>query len=324
MSEKTNGRILITGAGGQIGSELTLALRQKYGDDQVVASDLRPLPPALRTSGPIEYLDVTNREAFAALVRQYQVSTIYHMAAILSATGEEKPILAWDVNIGGLNNVLEVAREMGVKQIYHPSSIAAFGPETPKENTPQQTILRPTTMYGITKVTSELLGAYYNQRYGLDIRGIRYPGVISSETLPGGGTTDYAVEIFYEAIRSGQYTCFVREDTVLPMIYMPDCIQATLMLMEADPARLLHAAEYNVAGLSFSAGQLADEIRKHIPHFTCTFRPDYRQQIADSWPRTIDDTPARQEWDWKPQYDLASMVADMIAKLSQRLKHRNQ
>ena len=324
MSEKTNGRILITGAGGQIGSELTLALRQKYGDDQVVASDLRPLPPALRTSGPIEYLDVTNREAFAALVRQYQVSTIYHMAAILSATGEEKPILAWDVNIGGLNNVLEVAREMGVKQIYHPSSIAAFGPETPKENTPQQTILRPTTMYGITKVTSELLGAYYNQRYGLDIRGIRYPGVISSETLPGGGTTDYAVEIFYEAIRSGQYTCFVREDTVLPMIYMPDCIQATLMLMEADPARLLHAAEYNVAGLSFSAGQLADEIRKHIPHFTCTFRPDYRPQIADSWPRTIDDTPARQEWDWKPQYDLASMVADMIAKLSQRLKHRNQ
>ena len=320
MADKTNKRILITGAGGQIGTELTLALRQKHGGDQVIASDLRPLPPPLSANGPTEYLDVTNREALAALVRQYQVSTIYHMAAILSASGEEKPILAWNVNIGGLNNVLEVARDLRVKQIFHPSSIAAFGPETPKENTPQQTILRPTTMYGITKVASELLGAYYNQRYNIDVRGIRYPGVISSETLPGGGTTDYAVEIFYEAIRTGHYTCFVREDTVLPMIYMPDCIRATLKLMEADPNRLKYATEYNVAGLSFSAGQLVDEIRKHIPRFTCTFRPDFRQQIADSWPRTINDTPARQEWDWKPQYDLASMVADMIKKLRYKLQ----
>jgi nucleoside-diphosphate-sugar epimerase len=319
MSEKTNNRILITGAGGQIGSELTLALRQKHGGDQVIASDIRPLPPALCSNGPTEFLDVTDREALAALVRQYQVSAIYHMAAILSATGEERPFLAWDVNISGLNNVLGVARELGVKQIYHPSSIAAFGPETPKENTPQQTILRPTTMYGITKVASELLGAYYNQRYGLDVRGIRYPGVISSETPPGGGTTDYAVEIFYEAIRTGRYTCFVREDTVLPMIYMPDCIRATLMLMDANPTRLKHAADYNLAGLSFSVGQLADEISKHIPHFKCTFRPDFRQQIADSWPRTIDDSPARQEWDWTPQYDLATMVADMIEKLTRRL-----
>jgi nucleoside-diphosphate-sugar epimerase len=320
MPESSKNRILITGAGGQIGTALTLALRRNYGGDQVVATDIRPLPSTLSNDGPTNNLDVTNREALATLLRRYQISTIYHMAAILSATGEEKPILAWNVNIGGFNNILEVAREMGVKKIFHPSSIAVFGPTTPKENTPQQTILRPTTMYGITKIASELLGTYYNQRYGIDVRGIRYPGVISSETLPGGGTTDYAVEIFYEAIRTGHYTCFVREDTVLPMIYMPDCIRATLMLMDADPTRLKYAAEYNVAGLSFSAGQLAKEIQKHIPHFTCTFRPDFRQQIADSWPRNIDDTYARQDWDWEPQYDLSSMVADMINKLRQRLQ----
>lgn len=320
MSPNDPGRILITGACGQIGVELTMALRLRHGNDNVVATDVQPPPPLLAASGPTEYLDVTQREALAALVARDRIDTIYHMAAILSATGEEKPRLAWSVNIGGLYNVLEVAREVGVTRIYHPSSIAAFGPETPKDDTPQETVLRPTTMYGITKVTGEMLGAYYARRFGLDVRGIRYPGVISSEALPGGGTTDYAVAIFYEAIRHRRYTCFVREDTVLPMIYMPDCIRATLMLMDADAARLGHAAEYNLAALSFSAGELAAEIRKHIPDFVCEYQPDFRQQIADSWPRTIDDAAARAEWGWAPQYDLAALVEDMLAKLTPRLR----
>lgn len=319
MSANDSNRILITGACGQIGTELTQVLRERYGGENVVATDIQPLPPRLAASGPGAYLDVTQREALIELVQRYRIDTIYHMAAILSATGEEKPRLAWAVNIGGLYNVLEVARELGVRRVYHPSSIAAFGPQTPKDNTPQETVLRPTTMYGITKVTGELLGAYYRRRFGVDVRGIRYPGVISSEALPGGGTTDYAVEIFYEAIRHKRYTCFVREDTVLPMIYMPDCIRATLMLMDADSSRLEHATEYNLAALSFSAGELAAEIRKHIPDFVCEYRPDFRQQIADSWPRTIDDSAARQEWGWAPQYDLAAMVEDMLAKLTPRL-----
>ncbi len=312
-------RILITGACGQIGTELTAALRARHGGENVIATDIQPPPPALAASGPYERLDATQRDALVALVGRHRVDTIYHMAAILSATGEEKPRLAWNVNIGGLYNVLEVARELGVTRIYHPSSIAAFGPETPKDDTPQETVLRPATMYGITKVAGELLGAYYRRRYGLDVRGIRYPGVISSETLPGGGTTDYAVAIFYEAIEHRRYTCFVREDTVLPMIYMPDCIRATLLLMDADPDRLVHAAEYNLASLSFSAGELAAEIRKHIPDFVCEYRPDFRQQIADSWPRTIDDSAARAEWGWAPQFGLAEMVADMLEKLTPRL-----
>lgn len=318
MSSSQSTRILVTGACGQIGTELTTILRERHGNDNVVATDIQPLPPKLAASGPSAHLDVTQRDALAALVQRYHIDTIYHMAAILSATGEEKPRLAWGVNIGGLYNVLEVAREHGVARIYHPSSIAAFGPETPKENTPQETVLRPTTMYGVTKVAGELLGAYYHRRFGLDVRGIRYPGVISSETLPGGGTTDYAVEIFYEAIRHRRYTCFVRADTVLPMIYMPDCIRATLMLMDADSQGLIHAAEYNLAALSFSAGELADAIKAHIPDFVCEYKPDFRQQIADSWPRSIDDSAARAEWGWAPQYDLAAMVADMLEKLTPR------
>ena len=319
MPSSDDARILITGARGQIGTELTTALRTLHGGDRVVVTDVQPLPDHLTADGPGERLDVTNRDALAAVVRKHRINTIYHLAAILSATGEEKPRLAWQVNIGGLTNVLEVAREEGVVRIYHPSSIAVFGPQTPKDGTPQETVLRPTTMYGISKVTGEMLGAYYHQRYGLDVRGIRYPGVISSETPPGGGTTDYAVEIFYEAIRHGRYTCFVREDTVLPMIYMPDCIRATLMLMEADASQLKHAAEYNLAALTFSAGELAAEIRKHQPHFEIEYKPDFRQQIADSWPRTIDDSAAREEWGWRPKYGLSTMVEDMLEKLSARL-----
>jgi nucleoside-diphosphate-sugar epimerase len=313
-------RILITGASGQIGTELTTALRARYGDDNVVVTDLQPLPARTTHCGPAEQLDVTDRDALANLVRKYRINTVYHLAAILSATGEEKPRMAWQVNIGGLTNVLEVARETGVRRIFTPSSIAVFGPETPKDGTPQETVLRPTTMYGVTKVAGEMLGAYYHRRYGLDVRGIRYPGVISSETPPGGGTTDYAVAVFYEAIQRGGYTCFVREDTVLPMIYMPDCIRATLMLMEADASTLKHAAEYNLAALTFSVGELVAEIRKHLPHFEIEYKPDFRQQIADSWPRTIDDTAAREEWGWQPQYDLPAMVEDMLERLSARLK----
>jgi nucleoside-diphosphate-sugar epimerase len=284
----------------------------------VVATDIAPPNPALRQSGPFEYLDVMQREAIEAVVAGYGIDTIYHLVAILSAVGEEKPHLAWQVNMSGLYNVLEVAREHKVKRLFCPSSIAAFGPETPKENTPQQTVMRPTTVYGITKVAGELLCNYYVGRFGLDVRGVRYPGVISSETLPGGGTTDYAVAMFYEAIEHGRYVCFVSADTVLPMIYMPDCLRAASMLMEADYARLKHHAGYNVAGLSFAAGELAEEIRVHIPEFTCEYRPDFRQEIADSWPRTIDDGAAREEWDWEPCYDLAAMTADMLDKLQKR------
>ena len=319
MPSSDDARILITGACGQIGTELTTALRTLHGGGNVVVTDVQPLPDHLTADGPGERLDVTNRDALATVARKHRINTIYHLAAILSATGEEKPRLAWQVNIGGLTNVLEVAREEGVTRIYHPSSIAVFGPQTPKDGTPQETVLRPTTMYGISKVTGEMLGAYYRQRYGLDVRGIRYPGVISSETPPGGGTTDYAVEIFYEAIRRGRYTCFVREDTILPMIYMPDCIRATLMLMEADASQLQHSTEYNLAALTFSASELAAEIRKHLPHFEIDYKPDFRQQIADSWPRTIDDSAAREEWGWRPKFDLSTMVDDMLEKLSARL-----
>jgi threonine 3-dehydrogenase len=318
VSEGETKRILVTGADGQIGSELTAELRRRYGAENVVATDIAEPVAALRTSGPFEFLDVTQRGAIDAVVDRYGIGTIYHMAAILSATGERKPQLAWNVNVTGLYKILESARERRVSRVFCPSSIAAFGPETPKDHTPQETVLRPTTMYGITKVTGEMLGSYYFQRFGLDVRGVRYPGIISSETPPGGGTTDYAVEVFYEAIKYRRYVCFVQEDTVLPMMYMPDCIRATIMLMEADLSALSRHTDYNLAALSFSTGELAAEIRKHIPDFVCEYRPDYRQKIADSWPRTIDDRAAREDWGWKPQYDLPAMVADMLEKLKEK------
>jgi nucleoside-diphosphate-sugar epimerase len=320
MVEGKTPKVLVIGARGQIGSELTVELRRRYGDGNVIAADVEPLDSLLASSGPCERLDVTQRSAVAAVVDRYGIDTIYHLAAILSATGEERPRHAWNVNVAGLVNVLDTAVEHGVTRIFHPSSIAAFGPDTPKNNTPQETVIRPTTMYGVTKVTGELLGAYYANKFGLDIRGIRFPGVISSETPPGGGTTDYAVAIFYEAILHRCYTCFVREDTVLPMIYMPDCIRATLMLMDADVSQLRHHADFNLSGLSFSVGELAAEIRKHIPGFVCEYVPDFRQQIADSWPRTIDDSAARDEWGWKPQFGLAETVEDMLEKLERKLR----
>jgi len=252
------------------------------------------------------------------VVDRYEINTIYHLAAILSATGEKRPQLAWDVNVNGVYKILEIARERKVSRVFYPSSIAAFGPETPRDHTPQETILRPTTMYGVTKVTGELVGNYYVHRFGLDVRGVRYPGIISSEAMPGGGTTDYAVEIFYEAIKHQQYTCFLREDTVLPMMYMPDCIRATIELMEADASRLKHHTDFNLAAMSFSPADLVAEIQKHIPDFTCEYAPDYRQEIADSWPRSIDDSAAREEWGWQPKYDLPAMVTDMLEKMRQK------
>ena len=318
MSKGDMHRILVTGADGQIGSELTPALRARYGVENVIATDIAEPCPALCDGGPFEFLDVTQKGAIAAVVDRFQIDTIYHMAAILSATGERKPLLAWDVNVNGVYKILEVARERKISRVFYPSSIAAFGPETPKDDVPQETVMRPTTMYGVTKVTGEMLGNYYVRRFGMDVRSVRYPGIISSETPPGGGTTDYAVEIFYEAIKHRKYTCFVRADTVLPMMYMPDCIRATIMLMETDLSQLRHHADFNLAGLSFSAGELAAEIKKHIPEFECEFKPDFRQDIADSWPRTIDDSAAREEWGWEPEYDLAAMVGDMLEKLERK------
>lgn len=320
MAKKIS-RILVTGAVGQIGSELTLALRKKYGADNVVATGRKTAPSEeLRSSGPFYFTDVTKRELLEEVVKKHNIDTIVHMAAILSAAGEKNPQLCWDVNINGTITVLECAREHEMAQVLIPSSIAVFGPETPRDRTPNDTILKPKTMYGVTKVAGELLGDYYFYRYGLDVRGLRYPGIISHETLPGGGTTDYAVAIYYEAVKNRRYTCFVREDTRLPMMYMPDCLKATMDLMEADPARLKHHSDFNVGAMSFSAGELAASIKKVYPDFTCTYEPDFRQKIADSWPTSLDDTPAREEWGWSPAYDLDAMTKDMIDNLER--KHR--
>jgi len=313
---KTTPRVLVTGALGQIGSELTLALRERYGCDNVVATDLRSPEGPLAETGPCDILDVTDLNAVAEAVKKYETDTVYHLAAILSATGEKNPALCWRVNIDGTLNILNLAVEMKLGTIIVPSSIAVFGPETPRENTPQETVLKPRTMYGVTKVCGELLGDYYVKRFGADVRGLRYPGIISSETPPGGGTTDYAVDIFYKAVQEGRYTCFVKEDTALPMMYMPDCIKATIDLAEADFTALKHHGDFNVGSLSFTAGELAAEISKHIPGFRVSYEPDFRQAIADSWPRSVDDSAAREEWGWRPAWDLSSMTADMLERLS--------
>jgi nucleoside-diphosphate-sugar epimerase len=262
---------------------------------------------------------VTDAVAVADALERHEIRLIYHLAAILSARGERDPAATWRVNMDGLRNVLEAARRIPGCRVFWPSSIAAFGPGTPCVATPQDTVMRPTTMYGVNKVAGELLGDYYFQRYGLDVRGVRYPGVISSTRLPGGGVTDYAVEIFYAALNEGRYTAFVREDCVLPMMYMPDCIAAAIELMDADLDALSHHNGYNIASMSFSAGELAAEIRKHIPGFVCEYAPDQRQAIADSWPRSIDDHVARKDWNWQPRYDLERMTTDMLDKLRARL-----
>lgn len=314
-------RILVTGALGQIGTELVAALRARNDADAVVASDVRVPPGGARNGeGPFEVVDCTNLRQIQEVVRHHQIGTIYHLAALLSATAEERPQVAWDVNMGGLYRVLEVARQNRCA-VFFPSSIGAFGPTTPRDGTPQDTLQRPVTMYGVTKVAGELLCDYYHQRFGLDTRGLRFPGLISHAAKPGGGTTDYAVEIFYEAIRHRHYSCFLRADTRLDMMYMPDAIKAVIDLMEADPGRLRHRNAFNITAMNFTPEELAAEIRRYVPDFILDYRIDpVRQSIADSWPHYLDDSAAREEWGWKPDYDLATMVREMLLNLRRKLE----
>jgi nucleoside-diphosphate-sugar epimerase len=313
-------KILIIGACGQIGSELTPALRKIYGNDNVVAADcLYPLKGELAESGPSCKIDATKIEDIATTVKQYHIDTIYNLAAILSAKAEANPMLGWDVGVGAVLNCLEVAREFHC-QLFTPSSIGAFGGGTPLDNTPQDTIQRPKTIYGVTKVTGELLSDYYFKRFGVDTRSVRYPGLISNVTLPGGGTTDYAVDIYYSAIRDGKFTCPLKSSTFMDMMYMPDAINAAINIMEADPTKLIHRNSFNVTAMSFDPEIIAAEIRKHIPNFTMNYQIDeLRQGIADSWPNSMDDSCARAEWGWNPDYDLAAMTVDMIKVLKAKL-----
>jgi nucleoside-diphosphate-sugar epimerase len=315
-------RILVTGATGQIGSELVPVLRDKYGRDNVVAAGHRRKPEdEFIDSGPYEIIDATDAESISALVKKYRIDTIYHLAALLSAKAEENPQLAWHINMNGLQTVLEVARQHHCA-LFFPSSIGAFGPSTPPDNTPQVTIQRPNTLYGITKVAGELLCDYYFKKYDMDIRGVRFPGLISYKTLPGGGTTDYAVEIFYAAVKNEPYRCFLKEGTRLDMMYMPDAIRAVIELMEADARILTHRNAYNITAMSFTPDQLYDSIKKELSNFSITYEVDpIRQAIADSWPHKMDDSVARSEWGWQPEYDIESMTKDMIEKLRKEVSN---
>jgi nucleoside-diphosphate-sugar epimerase len=313
-------RILVTGALGQIGSELVPALRARVDPAQVVASDIRmPRPDSPLSEGLFEHVDCTELRQIQDLVRRHNIGTIYHLAGVLSAVGEDWPHVAWDVNMGGLYRILEVARQNRCV-LFFPSSIGVFGPTTPRERTPQDTLQRPQTIYGITKVAGELLCDYYARRFGVDTRGLRLPGIISYVAPPGGGTTDYAVEIFHHAIRYRRYTCFLRADTRLDMMCMPDTLRAVIALMEADPARLLHRNAFNITAMSITPAELAQAIRRHVPEFVIDYRIDpVRQAIADSWPRSLDDSAARAQWGWAPAYDLEAMTADMLERLGERL-----
>ncbi|RYY62069.1 MAG: NAD-dependent epimerase/dehydratase family protein [Chitinophagaceae bacterium] len=308
-------KILVIGASGQIGVELTLALRKLYGNANVVASDLREENELLKGTGPYVSMDVTNKEMLHVQVIRQNITQIYLLAAILSATGEKNPNLAWSLNMQSLLNVLDIAREENLTKVYWPSSIAVFGPTSPKKNCPQQTVIEPTTVYGISKYAGEFWCNYYNHRYGLDVRSLRYPGLISYKSAPGGGTTDYAVEIFHDALEENAYECFLREDTYLPMMYMPDAIRATIELMEAPQEKIRIRTSYNLSGMSFSPKEIAGEIKKILPDFKMTYQPDYRQAIADSWPQSIDDSVARNDWGWKEEFNLEAMTKDMFLNL---------
>lgn len=320
----TRDKILVIGACGQIGVELTLELRKIYGGANVIASDLRAENELLKGTGPYVSLDVMNKEMLHVQVIRQNITQIYLLAAILSATGEKNPNLAWSLNMTSLLNVLEIAKDENVRKVYWPSSIAVFGPTSPKINCPQQTVIEPTTVYGISKFAGEFWCNYFNQRFDIDVRSLRYPGLISYKSEPGGGTTDYAVEIFHEAIEENHYDCFLKEDTYLPMMYMPDAIRATIELMEAPVEKISVRTSYNISGVSFSPKEIAAEIKKHLPDFTISYEPDYRQQIARSWPQSIDDSVARNDWGWKPKYDLASLTTDMIENLEKENFQQNK
>ena len=306
--------ILVTGSRGQIGSDLVPALRQRFSQAQIIESGRREISRTENNGFLYEVLEVTDGKRLETIIERYQVDTIYHLAGVLSAKGEQNPQLCWQVNINGLRNILDAAKSYQL-QVFYPSSIAVFGPNTPKFQTPQVTLKNPSTIYGITKATGELLCEYYAHQFGVDVRSLRFPGIISYNTPPGGGTTDFAVEIFSEAIKQGSYTCFVRPDTRLPMMYIPDTIRAILELMETEPTAITVRSSYNIAAVSFSAAELVAEIQKHLPDFTCDYQPDFRQVIADSWPSVIDDTQARNDWGWQHSYDLPAIVANMLKHL---------
>jgi len=310
------GTVLVIGASGQLGIELTQALRAQYGAQRVVAADVR-LPQQPDTSGPFELLDVLDRPRLEALLQQYRPRQIYHLAALLSATAEKNPQFGWRLNMDGLLNVLDAAVTHQVAQVYWPSSIAVFGPDTPRNHTPQLTVMNPNTVYGISKLAGEQWCEWYHQHHGLDVRSLRYPGLIGYKSLPGGGTTDYAVDIYHKAVAGESFECFLRPDTFLPMMYMPDAVRATLELMQAPAEQIAVRSSYNLSGMSFSPAEVAASIRQHVPDFAIRYQPDGRQQIADSWPRSIDDARARRDWGWQPEFDLAKMTADMLAHLPQ-------
>ncbi|TXK71487.1 NAD-dependent epimerase/dehydratase family protein [Mesonia sp. HuA40] len=305
-------KILIMGACGQIGTELTLTLREKFGNENVVASDIREGNEQLMQTGPFEILDATNYKAIEDIVMHYEIDEVYLMAAMLSATAEKFPMRGWELNMNSLFNVLNLAKDKKISKLFWPSSIAVFGPTTPKLNTPQTTVMEPTTVYGISKQTGERWCEYYHEKYGVDVRSIRYPGLISYKTAPGGGTTDYAVEIFHEALNQQSYTSFLSEDTALPMMFMDDAIEATIRLMNADKESLSIKSSYNLGGISFTPKEIAESIKKHIPNFRIDYAPDFRQAIADSWPSSIDDSQAQKDWGWKHQFDLDKMTKAML------------
>ena len=310
-----SGKILVIGAGGQVGTELVPALRDLYGNNEVLATDLRPIP-ALEGQGPFEKLDCLNKNDLNQLIGDYNIKTVYHLAAILSAKGEENPMFAWQLNMDSLFHVLEAAREKSLDRVFWPSSIAAFGPGTPQINTPQDCIMDPTTVYGISKQAGERWCEYYFKKYNVDVRSLRYPGLIGWKALPGGGTTDYAVEIFHKALSEGRYSCFLSENTALPMMFMDDAINATIGIMEAPKNKIHVRSSYNLSGCSFSPAELVLEIQKHIPEFICEYNPDFRQAIADSWPKSIDDSIARIDWGWIPKFKLENLVKVMLENIA--------
>lgn len=307
--------ILILGASGQIGNELTQKLRSVYGNNNIIASDIREGNAAMMASGPFEIIDATDKETILKVVQKYKVTQVYLLAAMLSATAEKFPEKAWNLNMKSLIGVLDLAKDKHIKQVYWPSSIAVFGPTTPKENTPQKTIMEPSTVYGISKLSGEFWCNYYHKKFGVDVRSLRYPGIISWKTKPGGGTTDYAVDIYFKAIEDGNFDCFLSENTRLPMMYMDDAVNATLQLMQAKQEDIKIRTSYNLAAIDFTPKEIFTEIKKHIPDFTITYNSDFRQEIADSWPSSIDDTEARKDWNWKHQFDLAAITKDVLKNL---------